>query len=83
MFTATPLLFMRVINNWNGLSEDTGIQLMLILLFKTYLDKFYYDHQYDIALLEILPNEKIRKGEISLVPPNEIKIYSYFSLKSI
>ena len=39
---------LRVINDWNGLPEDI-VNADSTDLFKTYLDRFYYDHQYDIV----------------------------------
>ena len=39
---------LRVINDWNELSEDI-VNADSTDLFKTYLDRFYYDHQYDIV----------------------------------
>ena len=39
---------LRVINDCNELSEDI-VNADSTDLFKTYLDRFYYDHQYDIV----------------------------------
>ena len=41
-------LFFIVINDWNKLSEDI-VNADSTDSFKTYLDRFYYDHQYDIV----------------------------------
>ena len=41
-----PLFSLRVTDDWNELPEDIANSTDL---FKTYLDRFYYDHQYDIV----------------------------------
>ena len=39
---------LRVINGWNSLQEDI-VNTDSIDLFKTYVDRFYYDYQYNIV----------------------------------
>ena len=43
-----PLFSLRVINDCNELPEDI-VNADSTDMFKTYLDRFYYDHQYDIV----------------------------------
>ena len=38
----------RIINDWNGLPYDS-VNVHSTNLFKTHLDRFYYDYQYDIV----------------------------------
>ena len=37
-----------IINDWNGLPYDS-VNVHSTNLFKTHLDRFYYDYQYDIV----------------------------------
>ena len=41
-------VWLRVINGWNSFQEDIA-NTDSIDLFKTYVDRFYYDYQYNIV----------------------------------
>ena len=41
---------LRIINGWNGLSEDP-VNADSIDIFETYLDRSYYDHQCKIVIV--------------------------------
>ena len=40
--------YVTIINDWNGLPYDS-VNVHSTNLFKTHLDRFYYDYQYDIV----------------------------------
>ena len=42
------MILVIVINDWNGLPYDS-VNVHSTNLFKTHLDRFYYDYQYDIV----------------------------------